>query len=81
VRKAGDAAKLNRPGLPEISCHDLRHTHASVLIRSGLDVYSVSRQLGHSKASTTLDKYAAEFEKARNSETIRERLSAAFGGH
>jgi hypothetical protein len=52
----------------------------SVLIRSGLDVYSVSRQLGHSKPSSTLDKYAAEFEKARNSEAIRDRLQSAFGG-
>lgn len=39
-------------------------------------MYSVSRQLGHSKPSTTLDKYAAEFEKARNSEAIRDRLQS-----
>ena len=80
VRKAAEDGKLNRAGMPGVSCHDLRHSYASILIRSGLDVYSISRQLGHSKASTTLDKYAAEFEKAKNSEVIRERLSAAFGG-
>jgi hypothetical protein len=28
----------------------------------------------------TLDIYAGEFERIRNAETIRERLSAAFGG-
>lgn len=81
VRKAAEAAGLDRDGLPRLSCHSMRHTYASFLIRSGLDVYSVSRQLGHSKASTTLDKYAAEFEKARNSEVIRDRLQAAFGGN
>ena len=77
---SGEDAGLHREGQPDISCHDLRHTFASILIRSGLDVYSVSRQLGHSKPSITLDKYAAEFEKARNSEGIRDRLQSAFGG-
>jgi integrase len=39
--------------------------------RAGADVYSVSRQLGHSRASITLDIYAHEFEKAQNGATLR----------
>src|SRR5262249_37649312 len=42
--------------LPRVSFHSLRHTHASVLIASGVDILAVSR-LGHSRASTTLNVY------------------------
>lgn len=44
-------------GLPPVSFHSLRHTHASALIREGVDVLTISRRLGHSKASVTLDVY------------------------
>ena len=43
--------------LPRVSFHALRHTHASVLIGAGVDVLTISRRLGHSKASMTLDIY------------------------
>jgi integrase len=38
--------------------HDLRHFYASGLIRSGCDVVTVQRALGHASASTTLTVYA-----------------------
>jgi integrase len=34
-------------GLPRVSFHALRHSHASALIAAGLDVMTVSRRLGH----------------------------------
>lgn len=40
------------------SPHDLRHYAASVMIESGASVKAVQRQLGHEKATTTLDTYA-----------------------
>ena len=40
---------LARTGLPKVTFHSLRHSHALALIRAGLDVVRVSRQLGHSK--------------------------------
>ena len=43
--------------LPRVSFHALRHTHASILLANGIDVLRDSRQLGHSKASVTLDTY------------------------
>ena len=43
--------------LPPVSFHAFRHTHASMLIRAGVDVLTVSRRLGHGKASVTLDVY------------------------
>lgn len=43
--------------LPKVSFHALRHTHASTLIRAGVDILTISRRLGHSKAAITLDVY------------------------
>jgi integrase len=37
--------------LPRISFHALRHTHASQLIASGMDVLSISRRIGHASPS------------------------------
>lgn len=38
--------------------HDLRHFYASGLIRSGCDVVTVQRALGHSSAAITLTTYS-----------------------
>ena len=47
MRKAGVRATF----------HSLRHTHASTLITSGLDILSISRRLGHGSPSITLNVY------------------------
>jgi integrase len=39
------------------SFHALRHTHVSILIAAGVDILTISRRLGHSKATITLDTY------------------------
>jgi integrase len=44
-------------GLPPIRFHDLRHSSASLLLSQGVPVIEVSRRLGHSRASITLDVY------------------------
>jgi integrase len=44
-------------GVSRISLHSLRHTHASQLITSGMDVLTVSRRLGHGSAAITLSVY------------------------
>jgi integrase len=48
---------MQRIGLPHISLHSLRHTHASMLIKAGEDILTISRRLGHSSASITLNVY------------------------
>ena len=40
-----------------MTLHTLRHTHASQLIRSGVDILTVSRRLGHATATVTLNVY------------------------
>lgn len=44
-------------GVPVISAHCLRHTHASVLLAAGVSIPSVSKRLGHSNVTTTQDTY------------------------
>jgi len=44
---------VTQAGLPRFRFHDLRHTFASMLIRSGADILTVSKLLGHSTISTT----------------------------
>ena len=43
--------------VPDKKFHSLRHTHASMLINAGVDILTISRRLGHSKAAITLDVY------------------------
>ena len=43
--------------LSRIDFHGIRHTHASVLIAAKEDILKISRRLGHSKPSVTLDIY------------------------
>lgn len=50
--------------LPAVSFHAFRHSHASMLIRAGVDVLTVSRRLGHAQASITLDVYGHLLEGA-----------------
>lgn len=49
--------------LKEVTFHGLRHTAASLLISMGSDVVTVSKRLGHSNTSTTLNIYSHAFEK------------------
>ena len=58
------ARAVRRAGLPAVTFHSLRHSHASALINSGMDVVRVSRQLGHSNANITLGTYAHCFRDA-----------------
>ena len=46
-----------------IRLHDIRHSHASLLITNGVDVMTVSKRLGHTNTSTTLNLYAHVFEQ------------------
>ena len=48
---------LEACGLPKLRFHDLRHTAASIMLNRGIPPFVVSRILGHSKPSTTMDIY------------------------
>jgi integrase len=70
--KAADAAGLSGGGRPRLTMHDCRHSFAAHLIVDlGMDAVRVSRMLGHSKPSISLDVYADLFEK-RHADRTRE---------
>lgn len=52
---------VKRLGLPKVTFHALRHSHASALIAGGLDVVSVSKRLGHGSPAVTLSVYSHLF--------------------
>lgn len=48
---------LNKAGIPYRKFHCLRHTHASMLLAAGVPILEVSKRLGHSRPSHTLNLY------------------------
>ena len=54
-------SKYSPYGLPKVkksfTPHDLRHTYATLLYKSGVDVLTASRLLGHESVVTTLEIY------------------------
>lgn len=51
----------DKNGFPGLRFHELRHTHASLLLAGSQDAVSVASRLGHSDATTTLRNYAHAF--------------------
>ncbi|MDO4539144.1 MAG: tyrosine-type recombinase/integrase [Coriobacteriales bacterium] len=49
-----------------MSVHELRHTHASLLLNSGASVLSVSHRLGHSNITTTQKVYLHVVQELEN---------------
>jgi integrase len=48
---------LGEDQLPKIRLHDLRHTHAALLLAAGEPVKVVSERIGHASATITLSVY------------------------
>ena len=48
-------------GVKKIRIHDIRHSHASLLINQGCDALMLADRLGHEKVSTTLNTYSHLF--------------------
>ena len=48
-------------GVKKIRIHDIRHSHASLLINQGCDALMLADRLGHEKVSTTINTYSHLF--------------------
>ena len=45
-------------GISGMRLHDLRHTHATIMLSQGIHPKVVSERLGHSSVAITLDTYS-----------------------
>lgn len=63
--------------IPRIRLHDLRHSHASLLIHENVNPLAISRRLGHENVQTTLDVYGHLYPNAE--EKIIEMLGILRG--
>jgi integrase len=49
---------IKKAGLPKVRLHDLRHTHATLMLKQGVHPKIVSERLGHASIIITLDTYS-----------------------
>ena len=66
-------------GFPRVRFHDLRHTHATQLLASGVHPKVVQERLGHSTIAVTMDIYS-HVTPGMQSEAVA-KLDLAFGDH
>ena len=45
-------------GVKRIRVHDIRHSHASLLVEMGFSPLLIAERLGHEKVQTTMDTYS-----------------------
>lgn len=55
LRKLLQQEHINRKGF---HFHSLRHSHVALLLAGGIDIYAISKRLGHSNTTTTSQVYA-----------------------
>lgn len=63
---------VKKAGLPYITIHGLRHSHASWLIGNGVNIVAVSKRLGHTNIQQTLTTYTHLLES--NSAEMMEKI-------
>ncbi|KGP89661.1 integrase [Pontibacillus chungwhensis BH030062] len=61
----------SKANLPKIRFHDLRHTHASLMLQQGENVKIISERLGHSSVKVTLDIYSHVLPNMQNEASDR----------
>jgi integrase len=66
-------------GFPRVRFHDLRHTHATQLLASGVHPKVVQERLGHSTIAITMDIYS-HVTPGMQSKAVA-KLDLAFGDH
>ena len=49
---------VEKSGVKRIRIHDIRHSHASLLVEMGFSPLEIAERLGHEKVETTLNTYS-----------------------
>ena len=58
-RDARKAAGFGPGSQKHVTVHSLRHLHAALLLGNGMNMYELSRRLGHNNIQTTIDLYSS----------------------
>lgn len=53
-------------GKPDLRIHDLRHSHTTISLDLGIEIKTVSQNLGHASESFTLNRYAHSTQNMQN---------------
>ncbi len=69
---------VQRAGVRRIRVHDLRHSHATMLLRQGVAAKIVSERLGHASIGITLDTYSHVLPDMQD--TAADAMSAIMAG-
>ena len=67
---------IKESGVKRIRVHDLRHSHASMLIELGFSPLEIANRLGHEKVETTLNTYAQLYPNKQTK--LAERLDSEY---
>lgn len=67
---------IKESGVKRIRVHDLRHSHASMLIELGFSPLEIANRLGHEKMETTLNTYAHLYPNKQTK--LAERLDSEY---
>ena len=67
---------IKESGVKRIRVHDLRHSHASMLIELGFSPLEIANRLGHEKVETTLNTYAHLYPNKQTK--LAERLDSEY---
>ena len=68
---------IKETGVRRIRLHDLRHSHASLLVEMGFQPLAIAERLGHEKIETTLNTYSHLYPKTQAE--LAEKLEIANG--
>lgn len=73
--------KCKELGIPVITSHSLRHTHASILLGNGVEMITISKRLGHSDLTTTQSVYSHITDELRQKDNVKlNETMSAIGG-
>jgi integrase len=78
LKTAGAKAKLNPPGLPTVSLHDLRHSFVGLAFEHGASLPEIAELARHANPQTTLQVYAGLTKDGRG-RAAQKLLDAGFG--
>ncbi|GLI57325.1 phage integrase [Propionigenium maris DSM 9537] len=67
----------HKAGVKKVTPHDLRHSHASLLINEGVNPLAISKRLGHAKVDMTLNTYSHLYQSTEDK--MVDILDAAYG--